>query len=1081
MKRLFCTVVVLSLSIVAQSHTTINSWIYNNATNQTHTTTQAVLKKDDLSVALHMSPFLEPGARSNIVVAFPTPEGKTKDFRMFFSPVMPTSLAQKYPDIQTYTGIGLDNPSERVSVTTSNSGIKAMIMSSKGNIFIDQIRESTGTYRISYHENEKPITDHCPGCGGGDAIIVEPPPGTNVSRNDFPSCVGEAQPCYTIGDTLVTFRFAGILTAEANNEFADGTVAGGLAWMNALVNQINLLWVRELSFRLELIEDSDSLIYTNETQTPWLFTEYDMYVELPRVLDHLTDVIGPGGYNTPASSLMWEYGAVFNVGYGGGLAYVPGSTSANLPYYTIFNHEIGHNLGSSHNCSIENGWSSTIGGSIMCWRGNTLPGSGGDQYTSHTIDIAIKYQQEMFWSSGYDYQRGWTRVATGNTPPEVGVPTSGFTIPKETPFVLEGYATDVFVDIPTLSWEQNDASDSTFESPDFPEFTGPLFCSVDGTLEGHKRYFPHMPSLLENQYDTPLSAGNDYLVEKLPFAERELNMRLLARDNNLNAGGFSYANVQFFVAGDAGPFRVTSQSEAVTWEVGTTATVSWDVANTADPAGVNSAQVDIYLSIDGGENFDIVLAEAVANDGTHDIVVPVVPTSTACRLMVKSADNIFFDINDSFFTIHNSAVPQVTIDATTVTLNLPPDTVIIVEREISNSGAAGSVLTYDLAVEYDLNGAGYLAFDGNDDYVDLGTNLLSGSGDFSISLWVQTTGINQVIIQQRNSGFNGEHQLRVNESGHPEFWTYSDGWQWSATAIETINDGNWHHIVVVQDGTISGGRLYVDGSESASNSGGLVNLNGGFHSYLGADMRDHVEYLSGAIDDVGVFSGVLTANAVSTLFTAGPGFNLSYDHDDYSAAEHLVAFYPMNSMNGTTLVDASENGHDGIIQGPDWAGDLVPEPQWLMVSGGSGWLESGAAEELDIIVITTGLTTDAVHNADVLVLTAAEVVAIPVYLLVNENLGVADRQLINSFELHTAFPNPFNPITTIQYSIPTVENIRLSIYNVLGEEIEVLAAGLHQPGSHIVRWNAARFASGMYFYRLHAGEFSTVHKLLLLK
>ena len=160
MKRLFCTVVVLSLSIVAQSHTTINNWTYNDATNQTHTTAQAVLKKDDLSAALHISPLLEPGARSNIVVAFPTPEGKTKDFRMFFSPVMPTSLAQKYPDIQTYTGIGLNNPSERVSVTTSYSGIKAMIMSSNGNIFIDQIRESTGTYRISYHENEKPITDH---------------------------------------------------------------------------------------------------------------------------------------------------------------------------------------------------------------------------------------------------------------------------------------------------------------------------------------------------------------------------------------------------------------------------------------------------------------------------------------------------------------------------------------------------------------------------------------------------------------------------------------------------------------------------------------------------------------------------------------------------------------------------------------------------------------------------------------------------------------------------------------------------------------------------------------------------------
>ena len=273
----------------------------------------------------------------------------------------------------------------------------------------------------------------------------------------------------------------------------------------------------------------------------------------------------------------------------------------------------------------------------------------------------------------------------------------------------------------------------------------------------------------------------------------------------------------------------------------------------------------------------------------------------------------------------------------------------------------------------------------------------------------------------------------------------------------------------------------VDGLESASSSGGLVNLNGGFHSYLGADMRDHVEYLSGAIDDVGVFSGVLTASAVSTLFTAGPGFNLSYDHDDYSAAEHLVAFYPMNSMNGTTLVDASGNGHDGVIEGPVWAGDLVPEPQWLMVSGGTGWLESGAAEELDIIVITTGLTTDAVYNAAVLVLTAAEAVTIPVYLLVNEALGVSDPQLIVAYRLYPAYPNPFNPVTTIQYSIPAAVDVRLSIYNMLGEEVEILAAGKHQPGNYTVSWNGSRFSSGMYFYRLYTSEFSTVRKLLLLK
>ncbi len=116
--------------------------------------------------------------------------------------------------------------------------------------------------------------------------------------------MGEAQPCYTIGDTLVTFRFAGIFTAEANNDFADGTVAGGLAWMNALVNQINLLLVRELSFRLELLADSDSLLYTNGVS----FTHLRAHHTLPHLLRrHLLDKhsSSPIDDHTSTASFPW--------------------------------------------------------------------------------------------------------------------------------------------------------------------------------------------------------------------------------------------------------------------------------------------------------------------------------------------------------------------------------------------------------------------------------------------------------------------------------------------------------------------------------------------------------------------------------------------------------------------------------------------------------------------------------------------------------------------------------------------------------------------------------------------------------
>ena len=73
----------------------------------------------------------------------------------------------------------------------------------------------------------------------------------------------------------------------------------------------------------------------------------------------------------------------------------------------------------------------------------------------------------------------------------------------------------------------------------------------------------------------------------------------------------------------------------------------------------------------------------------------------------------------------------------------------LIEVQIENIGEVGSYLVYDTYTELENDGEGYLSFDGQDDYVDLGSNLLSGNGDFSISLWVKSQATNGVIIQQR--------------------------------------------------------------------------------------------------------------------------------------------------------------------------------------------------------------------------------------------------------------------------------------------------------------------------------------------
>ena len=172
-------------------------------------------------------------------------------------------------------------------------------------------------------------------------------------------------------------------------------------------------------------------------------------------------------------------------------------------------------------------------------------------------------------------------------------------------------------------------------------------------------------------------------------------MRLLVRDNDLHSGGFNYKNVHLTVDENAGPFRVTSQSNSENWEVGSTQQITWDVANTTDVQGVKSSLVHILLSLNAGKDFDIVLGQDIPNNGSYAIIVPEYPTLEICRIMVKSADNVFFDINNSFISIINSNGPEVGIESSLIELNLPLESDYTLEVEIQNVGEAGSFLVYD--------------------------------------------------------------------------------------------------------------------------------------------------------------------------------------------------------------------------------------------------------------------------------------------------------------------------------------------------------------------------------------------------
>ena len=85
------------------------------------------------------------------------------------------------------------------------------------------------------------------------------------------------------------------------------------------------------------------------------------------------------------------------------------------------------------------------------------------------------------------------------------------------------------------------------------------------------------------------------------------------------------------------------------------------------------------------------------------------------------------------------------------------------------------------------------------------------------------------------------------------------------------------------------------------------------------------------------------------------------------------------------------------------------------------------------------------------------------------------------FNLSHNYPNPFNPVTKIKYSLPQTGYVTLKVYNSLGQEVAILVNNFNEAGTHEVEFDASAFNSGVYYYRLEAGNFSDVNKMILIK
>jgi len=552
----------------------------------------------------------QPARQKAVFLTLPLPNGDNEIFQIEESFLMSPDLAAKFPTIKTYRGRSTKNTMTTIRLDRTPAGFHGIVFSSNGTVYIDPYQQHDITYYQSYYRQDyqniwdKRLTE---------TLLSEAPLTLSISP----------QQTETSSTILRTYRLAVAATGEYT-QFHGGKTAA-MAAIVTTINRVTAIFEREVAISFELVTENDKLIYEDPTTDPYS-NNNNIALALENQ-DNIDRVIG---------STEYDIGHVFSTN-GGGLASLgsacqsgkkaQGVTGQPQPVGDPFDvdyvsHEFGHQFGAEHtynasgarNCTTRvpsRAYEPGSGSTIMAYAGTctdpTNPNINQD-LQPHSDDYfhATSLDQIKNFVSRLDNSCG-QQTTLDNNPPTVEA-GSDWTIPHNTPFTLIGSGDDPDGDQLTYSWEQFDKGSAWTDAgtlPNTDQGNGPIFRSYP-PITTTTRHFP--------AFNNPLALTG----EALPTTNRTLNFRLTARDGQ---GGTGYDNTTVEVLDTAGPFQITSVDDNNIWSMGTSQTVTWDVANT-NQYPFSCSEVDILLSVDGGLTFPITLANNVPNNGIAAINVP---------------------------------------------------------------------------------------------------------------------------------------------------------------------------------------------------------------------------------------------------------------------------------------------------------------------------------------------------------------------------------------------------------------------------------------------------------------------------
>ena len=660
LQKILCLLIVTTISF---SYAQNKIWTNSNKTTESHTLSKFHLESTKVETftfntnALSQRTQLAPVRgvsknASNTIIDVPTANGEFEQFRIYDAPIFSSELAAQYPNIKSYVGYGVEDPTTRLSMSVSPQGVQTMISYvNKETVFMMPTAHGSTDY-ILYTKSSRGDYDSEFVCSTIDEMVES---SQNRTDSQFQRDADD--------QTLRSYRLAVSVNGEYT-AYHGGTVAGALAGINATLTRVNAVFETDMAITFNLV-DAPQLIYTNATSDPYSANLGAWNAELANTLDanladgdydigHMFGATGGGG-NAGCIGCVCVNGTINTDNHkGSGITSpadgIPETDTFDIDYVA---HEIGHQMGANHTWSFQQ---EGVGVNVEPGSGTTIMGyagiTGGNDVASHSdpyFHYASINQILNNVNSGPNQCAITTAIA--NNPP-VADAGQNYTIPKGTAYILKGAATDADGgDMLTYCWEQNNSGAVTNTSFGPTSTSGAQARSLPPSTSPD-RYIPKLSRVLNGQLtETNPGLSTDWVT--VSTVARNLTWALTVRDREPTATGLngqsSFDLTTIAVNGTAGPFAVTSQNDGSTWLSGTEEMITWDVAGTT-ANNVNTSNVNILLSNDSGQTFDIVLAANTPNDGNEMITVPNAD-SASCRIMIEPIGNVYYAVNSVEFPL----------------------------------------------------------------------------------------------------------------------------------------------------------------------------------------------------------------------------------------------------------------------------------------------------------------------------------------------------------------------------------------------------------------------------------------------